>query len=103
MIYAGGESHARGVSIIMGKNIAKSRSILLKLAAKPFDINIVQCYAPTSDCATEEIEVFYELLENTTKHTKSDETLIVMGDMNAKIGKGRHSNVVGNWGLGKKK
>ena len=25
-----------------------------------------------------------------------------MGDMNAKIGKGRHSNVVGNWGLGKR-
>ena len=57
MIYAGGESHARGVGIIMGKNIAKSskgywtvsnRIILLKLAAKPFDINIVQCYAPTS-------------------------------------------------------
>ena len=57
MIYAGGESHARGVGIIMGKNIAKSskgywtvsdRIILLKLAAKPFGINIVQCYAPTS-------------------------------------------------------
>ena len=111
MIYAGGENHARGVGIIMGNKMAKSmkgywtvsdRMILIKLAAKPFDINIIQCYAPTSDCNTEEIEAFYELLEDTMKHTKSDEILIVMGDMNAKVGKGRHHNVVGNWGLVKR-
>ena len=49
-----------------------------------------------------EIEAFYKLLENTIKHTKSNETLIVMGDMNTKIGKGRHSNIVRNLGMGKR-
>ena len=74
----------------------------MKLAAKPFDISIIQVYAPTNECKTEEIESFYEQLEVTMKQVKSNEILIIAGDMNAKIGQGKYADIVGNWRLGKR-
>ena len=56
MIYSGGEEHKKGVGIIMKNTIARSmvgywaiseRVIMMKLQSKPFDINIIQIYAPT--------------------------------------------------------
>lgn len=111
MMYAGGDGHVRGVGIILKKKLMRSvkgfwtvsdRVILLKIAAKPFDLCIIQVYAPTGDCEMEEIESFYEQVENTMKQVKSSEILIIMGDLNAKVGRGRYGNVVGNWGLGKR-
>ena len=61
------------------------RIMLLRIIAKPFNICFLQAYAPTADHADEEIEVFYEELERVMKKTKSDEVLIIMGDMNAKV------------------
>ncbi|KAG1682423.1 Craniofacial development protein 2 [Nymphon striatum] len=111
MMYAGGDVHARGVCIIIKKKLLRSvkgfwtvsdRVILMKIAAKPFDLCIIQVYAPTSECEMEEIESFYEQVENTMKQVKPSDILIIMGDLNAKVGRGRHGNVVGNWGLGKR-
>ena len=55
-----------------------------------------------SDYSEEALEEYYEEIANTLKTVKSDEILIVMGDMNAKIGKGKTDSVVGNHGLGKR-
>ena len=79
-IFSGSEKHIKGVGIIINKKIAKSmkgywtvsdRVILMKLAVKPFDIGIIQVYAPTNECMTEEIESFCEQLEVTMKQLKS--------------------------------
>ena len=112
MIYSGGENHIGGVGIIMIiKKIAKSvkglwavsnRMIQMKIAAKTFDISLIQVYASTSDYEMKEIEIFYEQPEVTMKQVKSDEILILVGDLKAKVGKGRCTNIVGNWGLGKR-
>ena len=68
MIYSGGEECRKGMGILMINNIARSmlgcwaipeRVIMLKLQAKPFSINIIQVYAPTLDCADEEVEKLY--------------------------------------------
>ena len=111
MIYSGGSEHRNGVGILMKNNIAKSmvgfwaiseRVIMVKLEAKPFNINIIQVYAPTQDHNEEEIETFYQQIQNAMKYAKSDEIICVMGDLNAKVGNEIHTNVIGKYGLGKR-
>ena len=63
-IYSGGEEHQHGVGFIIKSSIEKcmlgywaysKRNIMIKLKAKPFDIAIIQTYAPTSTHSVEEI------------------------------------------------
>ena len=76
------------------------RIALVKLKAKPFNINIIQVYAPASASTEEEVEEFYEELDKCKKECKGHEVNIVMGDFNAKVGGGRHADIVGSEGLG---
>ncbi|XP_042877372.1 craniofacial development protein 2-like [Penaeus japonicus] len=108
-IYSGGETHQRGVGVMMTANAAKSiagywaisdRMILVKLTGKQIDVNLMQVYPPTCDCTDEDIENFYESLTAAKKFCKQHEITLVMGDLNAKIGKGRYEDIVGNFGLG---
>ena len=95
IIYSGGDNHTRAVGIMVNKNINKAvlgywpvsyRIIMLKIQGKPFNIAIVQVYAPTSASTDDEIDEFYNLLESTMDQVKSNEVLVVMGDLNAKVG-----------------
>ena len=47
-------------------------------------------------------ENFYEDLEKARAQCKSQDVVIVMGDMNAKVGEGRVENMVGDYGLGER-
>ena len=109
MIYSGGEKHAHGVAIVMKNSIAKSlmgywpindRIIMCKLQAKPFNIVILQLYAPTSDHDDEEIDTFYEEVNSALKQTKSSDIIIILGDFNAKVGNTAMSECMGKHGLG---
>ena len=111
MIYSGGEKHRNGVGIVMKNSVAKSmtgfwaisdRVIMMKLEAKPFNINVMQVCAPTQDHDDEEIEQFYQEIQNGIKYTKSDEVICIMGDLNAKVGDERYQNIVGMHGLGRR-
>ena len=42
---------------------------------------MVQVYAPTSASTDDEIDEFYNLLESTIDQVKSNEVLVVMGDL----------------------
>ena len=75
---------------------------MLKLGGAPFNVNIIQAYAPTSDHSDEEVEEFYESIQNVMKHTKSGEINIVMGDWNAKVGNQHDYPVTGGFGLGER-
>ena len=111
VIYSGGEKHRNGVGIVMKNSVAKSmmgfwaisdRVIMMKLEAKPFNINVMQVYAPTQDHDGEEIEQFYQEIQNGIKYAKSDEVICLMGDLNAKVGDERYQNIVGMHGLGRR-
>ena len=65
--YSGGEEHERGVGIILDEEASKSvkgywavsdRVLLLRVAGKPLDLNIIQVYAPTSASSEEDAEKF---------------------------------------------
>ena len=111
MIYSGGENHRNGVGIVMKDSVAKSimgfwaisyRVIMMKPVAKPFSINVMQVYAPTQDHDGEEIEKFYQEIQNGIKYAKSHEVICIMGDLNAKVGDERYQNIVGMHGLGRR-
>jgi len=111
LMYSGSDKHERGVGLLIDHSTAKSilgywpmsdRILLVKLKGQPFDISIIQVYAPTSEASDNEIEDFYEKLDAAKAQCKSQEVIIVMGDFNAKIGEGREDDIVGPHGLGKR-
>ena len=63
-----------------------SRIISIQIAAKPINIIIIQVYEPTSEYTDEDIELFYELIEDTIVKTPKKDFLVILGDWNAKAG-----------------
>ena len=85
---------------ILGYWALSQRNIMLKVRAKPFNLAIIQTYAPTTSYSDEEVEIHYEELQRMIKQVKSTDVVVVMGDFNAKIGKGRQQDIVGDFGIG---
>ena len=71
----------------MGYHPVSSRFFTIRLRAVPFNIAIVQAYAPTSDYDDNKIEEFYNQLQNVIDQTPKKGILVVQGDWNAKVGK----------------
>ena len=69
---------------------------------KPFNIIVIQVYAPTSNAEEAEVEQFYEdlqdLLELTPK--KDGHLFFIIGDWNAKVASQETPGVTGKFGLG---
>ena len=110
IIYSGGEEHRRGVGIMLNRKTANclmgywpisERTLLCKIQARPFNLAIIQCYAPTADQTQETLDEFYSEIEMAIKQTKSDDIVFVLGDFNAKVGNAGTSHCVGQFGLGK--
>ena len=59
---------------------------------KPFNITVIQVYAPTSNAEEAEVERFYEDLEDPLELTPKKDVLFIIGDWNAKIGRNSWSN-----------
>ena len=76
----------------MGCQPVSSRLITIRLWATPFNVTVVQAYAPTTDYDDEKVEDFYKQFQVVDPIPKKD-ILIVQGDWNAKVGK----DVCKNW------
>ena len=76
----------------------------MRIHGKPFNLSIIQVYAPTSASSEEEIEDFYSDLEDAYKKCGNQDIVIVMGDLNANIGgeKDPLQEIVGKHGLGER-
>ena len=55
--------------------------------AAPFNITIIQVYAPTSGHYDSEVDHFYQHLQETIDRTPKKDILVVQGDWYAKVGK----------------
>ena len=53
---------------------------------KPFNITVIQAYAPTSNTEEAEVEPFYEDLQDLLELTPKKDVLFIIGDWNAKVG-----------------
>ena len=85
-------------------NVALPTNAMLvkSFAAKPRDMTLIQCYAPTADKSDEEIELFYtelgRVLAETPKHI-----VLITGDFNARVGEdAKESDVLGKYGHGER-
>ena len=75
---------------------------MVRLKGKPFDISLIQCYAPIADNTDDEIDRFYDQLDKAIKQCRSQDIRTVMGDFNAKVGRMRDGRAVGPFGLGQR-
>ena len=73
--------------------------ISVHLHGKPFNIIVIQVYAPTSNAKESEIEWFYEDLQDLVELTPKKDVLFIIGDWNAKVGSQETPGVTGKFGL----
>ena len=80
--YSGGARHEAGVRLLLRKKLADAvvgcwqvseRVIMVKIAAKPIGLNVVQVYAATGDHSDDEVDLFYEHLDNVRSQCRSGE------------------------------
>ena len=67
---------------------------------KPFNITVIQAYAPTSNAEESEVERFYDDLQDLSELTPKKDVLFIIGDWNAKVGSQETPGVTGKFGLG---
>ena len=70
------------------------------LQGKPFNITVIQVYAPNSNTKETEVERFYEDLQDLLELTTKKDVFLLIGDWNAKVGSQETPGVTGKFGLG---
>ena len=74
--------------------------ISVHFQGKPFNITVIQVYAPTSNADEPEVERFYEDIRDLLELTPKKDVLFIIGDWNAKVGSQEIPGVTGKFGLG---
>ena len=59
--------------------------ISVRFQGKPFNITVIQVYAPTSNTEEDEVEWFYEDLQDLLELTPKKVVIFVIGDWSAKV------------------
>ena len=107
--YCGQESLRRnGVALIVNKS---SKAVLggtskttkwsqFHFQSKPFNITVIQVYAPTGNTEEAEVEQFYEDLQDLLEWTPKKDVFSITRDWNAKVGSQETPGVTGIFGLG---
>ena len=107
--YCGQESLQRNeVAIVVNKrvqnavllcNLKNDSMISVPFQGKPFNITLIQVYAPTSNAEEPEVEQFYEDLQDLLELTPQKDVLFIIGDWNAKVGSQETPGVTDNLDL----
>jgi hypothetical protein len=111
-IYSSGDetNHQYGVGVIVNRRMAKydknfvtqsDRKVLIQLQSAPFKLNVMQVYDSTLDKA-EEVEDFYEQVENIQKMIHKIDINKYMGNFNANVEAGRVNDTIKRWVLGER-
>ena len=74
--------------------------ISVRFQGKPFNITVMQVYAPTSNAEEVEVEQFYENLQDLLELTPKKDVLFITRDWNAKVGSQETPGVTGKFGFG---
>ena len=107
--YCGHQSLRRnGVAIMVKKRVQNAvlgcylkndRMISVHFQVKPFNITVIQVYAPTSNDEEAEVERFYEDLQDLLELTPPKDVFFIIGDWNAKVRSQETPGVTGKFGL----
>ena len=98
--YCGQESlRTDGVAIMVNKgvrnaapgcNLINDGMMSFHFQGKPFNITVIQVYAPSSNTEEAEVEWFYEDLQDLLELAPKKDVLFIIGDWNAKVGSQEH-------------
>ena len=78
----------------------KRQKDLCSFPRQPFNIPVIQVYAPTSNADEPEVERFYEDIRDLLELTPKKDVLFITGDWNAKVQSQEIPGVTGKFGLG---
>ena len=81
-------------------NLKNDRKTSVCFQGKPFNIMVIQVYAPTNNAEQAEIEWFYDELQDLLELTPKKDVIFIIGDWNAKVGSQEIPGVIGKFGLG---
>ena len=84
----------------LSKTLLAFALLHLVLQGKPFNITVIQAYAPTSNAEEAEVEQFYEDLQDLLQLTPPKDVLYIIGEWNAKVGSQETHGVTGKFGIG---
>ena len=107
--YCGQESLRRnGVSLLVNKspnavlgcNLKNYSMISVRFQGKPFNITVIQVYAPTTNAEEAEDKQVYEDRQDFLELIPKKDVLFIIGDWNAKVGSQEIPGVTGKFGLG---
>nr|BAD06249.1 p97Bcnt [Tragulus javanicus] len=85
---------------IIGCNLKNDRMISLRFQGKPFNLTVIQVFAPTPYAEEGEVYRFYEDLQHLLEITPKIDVLFIIGDWNAKVGSQEIPGITGRFGLG---
>ena len=74
--------------------------ISVHFQGKPFNIIVIQAYAPTSNTEEAKVERFCEDLQDLLERIPKKDALFIIGDWDAKVGSQEIPGVTGKFGLG---
>ena len=83
---------------VLGCSLKNDRMISVRFQGKPFNITVIQVYAPTSNAEEAEVEWFQEDLQDLELAPKKY-VLFIIGDWNAKVGSQEIPGVTDKFGL----
>ena len=79
-------ANKRVQNAVFGCNLKNDRMISVHFQGKPFNIMVIQAYAPTRNAEETEAEWFYEELQDILELTLPKDVLFIIRDWNAKVG-----------------
>ena len=82
---------------VLGCSLKNDRMISLCFQSKPFNITVIQVYAPTSNAEEAEVEWFYEDLQDLLGLTPPKDVLFIIEDWNVKVGSQETPGVTGRF------
>ena len=91
-------SFTKTVNAIMGCRPVSSRLITIRMKALAFNTPIIRADAPTTDYYDDDIEDFYDQLQEVIDQEPKKDIFLVQGDWNAKIGEDANKNWKGTFG-----
>jgi len=85
---------------VLGCSLKNDRMVSVHFQGKPFNVTVIQVYAPITNAKEGEVEWLYEDLQELLELTPKRDVLFIIGDWNAKVGSQETPGVTGKFGLG---
>ena len=82
--------HKRVCNAVLGCNLKNNRMTSVRFQGKPFNITVIQVYAPNSNAEEAELEQFYEDLQDLLEQTPKKDVLYIIRDWNTKVEVKKH-------------